>query len=157
LALATPEVERTTRLVRDFGAAPMVIASSARVSRVLLNLVGNALEAMSGRPAERNQLVVRTSRAQDGRFSLEVSDTGTGISEHDLPRVFEPFFTTKAAGRGTGLGLAIAQKIVVEMGGEIVVESAVGRGTTFRVLLPAAPHATTPFEVAAVSPEQTQP
>jgi PAS domain S-box-containing protein len=157
LALAAPEIERTTRLVRDFAPAPMVVASSARVSQVLLNLVGNALEAMNGRPVERNQLVVRTSRTTDGRVALEVSDTGTGITEHDLSRVFEPFFTTKAAGRGTGLGLAIAQKIVVEMGGEIAVESTLGCGTTFRVLLPAAPQTMTPLEVPVVSAEQTQP
>jgi PAS domain S-box-containing protein len=137
LKLAAREIERTARLVQDFRPTSLVRASESRISQVLLNLVGNALEAMRGGRREDNLLVVRISRADDGRVSIEVSDTGRGIALGDLPRVFEPFFTTKAAGEGTGLGLAIAQRLVVEMGGEIVVTSEIGVGTTFRVLLPA--------------------
>lgn len=137
LALAAREIERVATLVQDFRPAPLVSASDSRIAQVLLNLVGNALEAMRDRPRESNELVVRVGRAIDGRLVLEVSDTGHGIPESDLPRVFEPFFTTKPAGQGTGLGLAIAQRLVVEIGGEISVASSVGKGTTFRVLLPA--------------------
>lgn len=138
LSLAAPEIERHARLVYDFQAAPVVLASSARISQILLNLVGNALEAMAGLDKDECELAIRVEHAEGGRVLLEVSDTGNGISEGDLPRVFEPFYTTKPAGKGTGLGLAIAQKIVVELGGEIGVRSTVGRGTTFRVLLPSA-------------------
>lgn len=138
LALAAPEVERSARLVCEFGPAPLVLASSARISQVLLNLIGNALEAMRMRAPKDSTLTVRIQRAAGDRLLLEVSDTGTGIPEAAVSRVFEPFFTTKPAGKGTGLGLAIAQKLVVEMGGEISVTSDIGRGTTFRVLLPAA-------------------
>lgn len=137
LTLAARDIERTARLVQDFRPAPLVSASESRIAQVLLNLVGNALEAMRDRPREENELVVRIARAPDGRLLLEVSDTGRGIPPADLPRVFEPFFTTKAAGQGTGLGLAIAQRLVVEIGGEIAVTSKPGEGATFRVLLPA--------------------
>ena len=137
LALAAREIERTARLIQDFRPAPLVSASDSRIAQILLNLVGNALEAMRDQPRDQNELVVRIGRATDGRLLLEVSDTGRGISESDLPRVFEPFFTTKPAGQGTGLGLAIAQRLVVEIGGEIGVASVPGEGTTFRVLLPA--------------------
>jgi PAS domain S-box-containing protein len=137
LALAAQEIERTAELVQDYRPVPLVTASEPRIAQVLLNLVGNALEAMGGRPREQNRLVVRLSRTSDGRVLLEVSDTGRGIPDFDLSRLFEPFFTTKPAGHGTGLGLAIAQRLVVEIGGEITVSSVLGRGTTFRVLLPA--------------------
>ncbi len=68
---------------------------------------------------------------------VEISDTGTGIAPDVLPHIFEPFFTTKGRGRGTGLGLAIATRIVDAHRGSLDVESAEGRGTTFRILLPA--------------------
>jgi PAS domain S-box-containing protein len=138
LELASREIERTARLIEDFAPAPLVRANEARIAQVLLNLVGNALEAMKGRPRDQNELRIRIARAADGRLLLEVSDTGTGIPHADLARVFEPFFTTKPAGLGTGLGLAIAQRLIVELGGEITVSSQVDRGATFRVLLPEA-------------------
>jgi two-component system cell cycle sensor histidine kinase/response regulator CckA len=68
---------------------------------------------------------------------FSVTDTGKGVREEDLERIFEPFFTTRERGEGTGLGLSIAQGIVQSHRGYITVKSVVGRGTTFRVYLPA--------------------
>jgi two-component system, NtrC family, sensor kinase len=96
---------------------------------------------MGSRPFSENVLTVKVGRADDGRLSIEVADTGSGIPEAAVSRVFEPFFTTKPAGEGTGLGLAIVQRLVVELGGEVSVASTEGRGTTFRVLLPPASRA----------------
>jgi PAS domain S-box-containing protein len=137
LSLAAREIERTARLVLELGPAPSVMASESRIAQILLNLVVNALEAMRDRPREENELVVRLSSVGEERLCLEVGDNGSGIAPSDLSRVFEPFFTTKPAGQGTGLGLAIAQRLVVEIGGEISVSSTPGHGATFRVLLPA--------------------
>jgi len=69
---------------------------------------------------------------------IEVADTGAGISQQNLERIFDPFFTTKPVGIGTGLGLSICRRIVSQLGGTIEVDSEVGRGSLFRVVLPAA-------------------
>src|SRR6266550_972638 len=82
--------------------------------------------------------IQRNPEARAGWFvCLSVADTGTGIAPEILPRIFEPFFTTKEADKGTGLGLATGYGIVKQHQGWIEVESQVGRGTTFNVLLPA--------------------
>ena len=74
------------------------------------------------------------------QVTIEISDTGAGIAKEDLEKIFDPFFTTKFPDKGTGLGLSISLRIVESMGGEIRVESKVGKGSTFEVYLPAATH-----------------
>jgi two-component system, cell cycle sensor histidine kinase and response regulator CckA len=105
--------------------------------QVILNIALNGRDAMPGGGLLR---VATGSVESDGdRFvSVEVSDTGTGIDERVRNRMFEPFFTTKDQGKGTGLGLATAYGVVSQSGGRIEVETALGEGSTFRVLLPAA-------------------
>ena len=72
----------------------------------------------------------------DGRARLEVTDTGQGIPSDVIPRIFDPFFSTKDIGKGTGLGLAISYGIIKDHGGDILVRSSPGEGTTFTLLLP---------------------
>lgn len=100
--------------------------------RALQNLVLNSLDAM---PAG-GTLTIRT-QLQDGAVRLEISDTGTGLTREECARLFTPYYTTKQ--HGTGLGLAIVQSVVSDHGGKISVESEPGRGTTFRIELPAGP------------------
>ncbi|HID08623.1 TPA: histidine kinase, partial [Candidatus Micrarchaeota archaeon] len=93
----------------------------------------NAADAMHG----YGTLTIRTHPSQDGKeVVIEFTDTGEGIPEEVLPRIFDPFFTTKEVGKGTGLGLSMSYGIVKEHGGRIEVETEVGKGTTFRVILP---------------------
>jgi signal transduction histidine kinase len=109
-----------------------------------MNLVMNAISATPGpgsiwiRVQERN--APAGGPAESGRparsWAIEVEDQGAGISEENLPHIFEPFFTTKAVGEGTGLGLSIVQGIVQEHGGSIFVDSTLGKGSRFTVLLP---------------------
>jgi signal transduction histidine kinase len=109
---------------------------------VLLNLFLNAMDAMT----TGGKLTVRThtlDRGKDGEWvQIEIGDTGSGISSHDLEHIFDPFFTTKhesAEREGTGLGLSIVHQIVQEHRGTIEVESRPAEGTTFYVTLPVNP------------------
>jgi signal transduction histidine kinase len=125
--------------VVDDRGSPEVWASAGQLAQVVVNLLSNALKAT--RPASRGQVVVRIGTGGAGQATLEVNDQGVGIALDILTRIFEPFFTTRSVGedRGTGLGLAICHSIVTAHGGTITVESVVGKGSTFRVELPAAP------------------
>ncbi len=96
------------------------------------------LQAIPEGSVDRNEIRVTTRLHVDGRVAVEIRDSGTGIPPALLKRIFDPFFTTKPVGTGTGLGLSICHGIVVGLGGAIEVESVVGKGTMFRVLLPVA-------------------
>ena len=113
---------------------PFVSASEEQLVQVLMALLINAMDAMH----ERGTIVLRT-RADATRDAVitEVIDQGEGIRSADLPKIFEPFYTTKPPGRGTGLGLSICYSLVAENSGRIEVESVVGRGSVFRIVLPA--------------------
>jgi len=84
---------------------------------------------------ERGAIAIKTYE-KDNSVVVSISATGSGIPESDLEEIFNPFFTTKPVGQGTGLGLSICYDIINEMGGDISVESTVGKGTTFKVKLP---------------------
>jgi two-component system NtrC family sensor kinase len=112
---------------------PRVLADPDQVRQVAINLILNAGAAME----KGGTVTVRTAPAGEGWVDILFRDEGAGIPPENLERIFEPFFTTKA--RGTGLGLAITKRIVEQHRGRIMVESEVGRGTTFTVRLPAAP------------------
>jgi PAS domain S-box-containing protein len=127
---------RGIELVRDFGEeVPEVVVDRSRLEQVFINIVFNAIEAMDGTGA----LTIRT-RHRDGRVDVELVDSGPGIPDSIIDRIFDPFFTTKhsAERMGMGLGLAISYGIVKSHGGDLLVSSAPGRGTTFTVRLPAA-------------------
>jgi GAF domain-containing protein/nitrogen-specific signal transduction histidine kinase len=114
---------------------PDVVANEGQLRQVFLGLASNALDAMDG----KGTLTVTTRRRNAREVEIGFEDEGPGIPEHVLPRVFDPFFTTKPPGQGTGLGLAIAQGIVADHEGRIEVDTRVGAGTTFRVILPLRP------------------
>jgi len=108
-----------------------VEADRGQIGQVCMNLAVNGADAMP----EGGTLTVRSGRERDDVW-FSVTDTGHGIPEAIRDHIFEPFFTTKGDQRGTGLGLAVVHGIVTQHGGEVEVESTVGTGTTFRVLLP---------------------
>jgi two-component system NtrC family sensor kinase len=116
---------------------PQVIGDTGQMAQVALNLLQNALYALMG---DQGTLTVTTGR-RDTHVFFSVQDTGAGIESSVLPRIFEPSFTTKPPGEGTGLGLAIAYRIVQDHGGRFEIQTRIGEGSTFTVLLPIPPTA----------------
>ncbi len=133
------EVRHRARLTRDYQPLPSVLADEARLGQVFVNLIVNAAQAIAQAQADISEIRIATRVDGAGRAVIEVHDNGEGIPAHLIDRVFDPFFTTKPVGAGTGLGLSICHNIVAGMGGQIVVESAEGRGTCVRVVLSPAP------------------
>lgn len=122
-------------LRRVYGSLPRISCYAGQLNQVWMNLLVNAAQAIG---QSRGEVTIRTS-SRDQVVDVSVSDTGRGISPEHINRIFDPFFTTKAIGEGTGLGLSISHGIIMRHGGRLTVESAVGRGTTFNVILPVQP------------------
>ena len=118
-------------VVTSFDEIPQVRCNAGQIGQVVLNLVVNASHAI----AERGVVSISTS-FQNDTVTIVVEDSGSGIEAHHLDKLFDPFFTTKPVGQGTGLGLAIVYGIVTDHGGDINVDSELGRGTKFTITLP---------------------
>ncbi|MBS1110306.1 MAG: sensor hybrid histidine kinase, partial [Anaeromyxobacteraceae bacterium] len=119
--------------------APEVLAASSQIEQVVINLIANAARAAP--EGKKVEIVIRLGGTAEGMARVEVVDDGVGIAPAHIDRIFEPFFTTRPVGdgRGIGIGLAISHSIVDAHGGTLTVTSEVGKGSTFRVELPAAP------------------
>jgi len=135
------DIEITVDLDRTL---PPIWIDADQIKQVIMNMVVNAQHAVE----EKGSITVSTRRSPDPRASatepkpmveISIVDTGCGIPETNLRRIFDPFFTSKDVGKGTGLGLSVSHGIVEAHGGLIEVESKVGEGSTFRVLLPLTP------------------
>ena len=120
-------------VIRDYHDAPLIIqADPAQMQQVFINLLNNAAEAIEG----EGKITIST-RQMDAEFvEIKVADTGYGIPEESMGKIYTPFFTTKDIGKGTGLGLAIVYGIIKMHRGQISLQSQVGVGTTFSILLP---------------------
>ncbi len=151
-SMAAHELRSRARLIIEGDDMPVVVAEKSRLSQVFVNLFTNAAQSFAGNDPERNRIVLRSRRLAEDRVVFEVEDNGSGIRAEVLPRIFDPFFTTKPIGHGTGLGLAICHEIVASMGGEILCSTQLGVGTTFRVVLGAAPDADAARKTSAILP-----
>jgi len=125
-----PGLGRTPQLVLELGSPPRIRAVRAELLSALVNLIVNAIDAMR----DGGSIMVRSGRDGDGSF-LEVEDDGPGMPSEVAARVFEPFFTTKP--EGTGIGLAMVYACMKRHGGDVVLDTEPGRGTRFRLRLPA--------------------
>jgi signal transduction histidine kinase len=143
LLLAKHELKGHT-INKHFTDLPGVTCSPSQINQVFLNLINNAAQSIE---AGHGVISLTTRREGLDHVAVEIADNGKGIPPEVLPKIFDPFFTTKAVGKGTGLGLSIAYKIVEQHGGTLSVDSAVGVGTKFTVVLPLTPP--TPAELAA--------
>jgi two-component system NtrC family sensor kinase len=125
------EIKYVAELVKDYGDIPLVYCYPQQLNQVFMNILVNSVHALDG----QGIITLRTWQ-ESGLVKIAISDTGKGIALEHLTKIFDPFFTTKEVGKGTGLGLSICYDIVKKHGGEIVVQSAIGAGTTFTVQLP---------------------
>jgi signal transduction histidine kinase len=127
---------RRIEVITEFPEAlPSIHADRQQLRQVFLNLVTNASDAMP----EGGRLTVRAHPdLPEERVVVEFADNGEGIAENELKKIWQPFYTSKPEGKGTGLGLPICSRIVEEHGGEISLQSKLGKGTTVRVALPIA-------------------
>lgn len=138
LALTSKEVSERARVVREFSDTPLVSADDTRLTQVFVSLFMNAAHAINPGRAELNEIRIVTGTDESGNAFVEIRDTGSGIPREMMSRIFEPFFTTRSLETGTGLGLSISHGIVSSLGGCIRVQSRLGTGSTFRVVLPPA-------------------
>lgn len=132
LLIAKNIVKHKAEVRKFYGDVPEIQCSPSQVNQVFLNLITNAAQAIE----DHGEIIVTTKRLDEARVAVTVADTGCGISEENLAKIRDPFFTTKEVGSGTGLGLSIVDEIIRSHGGELLVESQVGRGSAFTVILP---------------------
>lgn len=134
--LVSAELRRSASIELDVAGAPKVQGSRTKLGQVVLNLMVNAIQALSGRPRKQNVISVRL-RNEGAWVTLQVADNGPGVPETELDRVFEPFHTS-VPGTGTGLGLAISRRIASELNGtlEVCRDERLG-GACFSLRLPA--------------------
>ncbi len=128
------ELKQRAHLDLSIGEAPKVRGSSTKLSQIMLNLLVNAIQAVSHRPREENRICVSLQRM--GPWAqIDVADNGRGLAPESIDRIFDPFFTTKRTG-GSGLGLAISKTIAEELGGTIEAQNRNEGGALFRLRVP---------------------
>jgi signal transduction histidine kinase len=132
LVIARNIMKHKAEVHKFYGELPEIECSPSQVNQVFLNLLTNAAQAIE----QRGEIVITTKRRGSDHVAISISDTGCGIPEENLAKICDPFFTTKDVGTGTGLGLSIVDEIIRSHGGELLVESKVGKGSTFTVILP---------------------
>jgi signal transduction histidine kinase len=138
-------------VVKNYGELPLVSGYSGQLSQVFLNLLVNALDALTEYAADRQiqtqcgdnwrpqiQITTKVIETEDGnRVAICIADNGPGIPPENQQQIFDTFFTTKPAGKGTGMGLAISHQIVTEKhGGQLSLRSQPGKNTEFEIILP---------------------
>jgi signal transduction histidine kinase len=126
------EIKYKATLKKDLGRLPLLLCHPLQLSQVFMNLLLNAVQAID----RQGEINVKTW-AEDGQIHVAVADNGCGMPPEIRGKIFEPFFTSKKVGQGTGLGLSISYDIIKKHRGDIRVESEVGKGTTFILMIPA--------------------
>lgn len=143
--LARAEVKPYARLEFTGGSPPPFRGNRGRIGQVVMNLLVNAAHAVREADSRAERVVHVSTRLSGSDIRIQVSDNGVGIPPEHLSKIFEPFWTTKPRDQGTGLGLALCQELIRRYGGRIDVESALGEGSTFTVVLPTEEEAGAPI------------
>ncbi|WP_347987059.1 ATP-binding protein [Methylomonas sp. AM2-LC] len=131
LNISNNEIKYKAQVIKDYGVIPQIWCLPQQLNQVFMNLLVNAAHAI-----EKNGTIKLSTKAEGGNILIEISDNGKGIAPEHIDKIFDPFFTTKPVGQGTGLGLSVSYSIIKKHQGEIRIDSKVGVGTCFRVILP---------------------
>lgn len=131
LTIIHHEIKHRAKVIKKYGNIPPIPCYPGQLNQVFLNLLINAGQAIK----DEGEIIIKTYQAGN-RVHIEIRDNGIGIPSEIINRIFDPGFTTKGVGVGTGLGLSICYQIIQDHKGEIKVESEVGKGTVFTVILP---------------------
>ncbi|HJR68855.1 MAG TPA: ATP-binding protein [Gammaproteobacteria bacterium] len=132
LLIAKNIVKHKATISKYYGEIPEIACSPSQINQVFLNIITNAAQAIE----THGEIAITTRLYDANHVAIRVSDTGCGIPEENLNRIRDPFFTTKEVGTGTGLGLSIVDEIIRSHNGQLLVESQVGKGSVFTVVLP---------------------
>jgi signal transduction histidine kinase len=132
LLIAKNIVKNKAIVSKFYGEIPEIQCSPSQINQVFLNIITNAAQAIES----HGEIVIETKLRDENHVSIRIADTGCGIPEENLSKIRDPFFTTKEVGTGTGLGLSIVDEIIRSHHGELHVESVVGKGSAFTVVLP---------------------
>ncbi|HSJ66789.1 MAG TPA: ATP-binding protein, partial [Anditalea sp.] len=137
LVLLNSSMSNKIKIIKDFGEVPMVDCLAGKINQVFMNIVNNAVHALTENLEINPNPVIVIKTSTEGEYAkIEIIDNGPGIPEHVKERIFEPFFTTKAVGKGTGLGLSIVYSIIEKHHGTLDVETVPDAGTSFIIKLP---------------------
>ena len=142
--MASNEIRHRARLERVYDTVPPVAANARGLAQVFLNFLVNAAQSIESGHADAHTIGIHIQNTECDNVAIEFWDDGPGMTEEEQARVFDPFFTNGQDALGTGLGLSISHSIITSYGGQIQLESEVGAGTCFRILLPRASDSTTP-------------
>lgn len=131
LGIVQNEIKYKAEVRKEYGKTSPVLCHPQKLGQVFINLLMNAGQAID----DRGLIVIRIFNNEQNVIA-EVQDNGKGISPDNIRKIFDPFFTTKPVGQGTGLGLSVSHEIIKKHGGDIHVESEIGKGTKFKIVLP---------------------
>lgn len=137
LVVARNEIKYEADVETKLAKVPLILCDAGQINQVLLNIIINAAQAIKCQKRKDKGTITIKTYVTDDDVVCEISDDGPGIEPDKLSKIFDPFFTTKPVGEGTGLGLSISYDIIViKHNGKLLVDSSVGEGTKFKIMLP---------------------
>jgi signal transduction histidine kinase len=152
LLIAKNIVKHKATVSKFYGDIPEIECSPSQINQVFLNIITNAAQSIE----DHGEIVITTRMHDEKHIAIRFEDNGCGIPEENLPKIRDPFFTTKEVGTGTGLGLSIVDEIIRSHSGDLLVESKVGKGSAFTVILPIKGGLTGAQAQAADSPQDAR-
>ncbi len=132
LTIARNALKHKANIRKFFGELPEIECCPSQINQIFLNIITNAAQAVD----ENGEIIISTKLKDEKHVSISIADNGCGIPEENLGKIRDPFFTTKEVGTGTGLGLSIVDEIMRAHGGDLAIQSEVGKGSTFTITLP---------------------